>query len=89
MAFIRTAPGLAHRVINGTAYIVHSKTSMLHELNDTGTFVWNMVKHGASDRDIISRLIKEYDIDEKQAGEDLKDFIAELIKKGLVTRNDA
>ena len=41
--FIKTE-NLASRVIEGQAFIINTKTSMLHELDATGTFIWNLIE---------------------------------------------
>ena len=35
---------LAARVIEGKAFIINTKSSTLHELDETGTFIWKLIE---------------------------------------------
>ena len=47
-------------------------------LNQTGIFLWKILEGGADEADLIKALTSEYDIDEKTAAEDVKDFLNTL-----------
>jgi len=43
MKSIVKASHLAARVIEGRAFIINTKTSTLHELDEVGTFIWKLI----------------------------------------------
>ena len=55
----------------------------VYTLNETGAFIWELIDGKRDVEDIISELIKEYDIDESSAREDILSFI-EKVKKYLI-----
>lgn len=75
---------LAWRIIEGQAFIVNTKTSHLHELNMTATFVWEHID-GKNGIDELAKLLSgEYDIDPSAAAKDVSELLGTLRKDGLV-----
>ena len=52
--------------------------------NDTGAFLWNCLENDISEEELLSTMLKEYDIDEATAISDLKDFINKLTEAELL-----
>jgi Coenzyme PQQ synthesis protein D (PqqD) len=75
---------IAHRIIEGQAYIINSKTSTLHELDETGTFIWKLLEKGKAPREIAESLAANYDVSTEQAFKDTKEFLCELETKGIL-----
>jgi SynChlorMet cassette protein ScmD len=53
-------------------------------LNPTGVFVWKRLDGHHEVGGILTELRKEYEEVPEEAGEDLQDFIRQLIRRGLV-----
>ena len=47
-------------------------------LNETGVFMWNILKNGATKNDLVNAVISEYDIDKETASADIDAFLAKL-----------
>ncbi len=47
-------------------------------LNETGVFMWNVLKNGATVDELINAVIAEYDIDKEIASADCNEFIEKL-----------
>ena len=47
-------------------------------LNETGVFMWNILKDGTTLEELIDAVIKEYDIDKETATKDTTDFVEKL-----------
>lgn len=75
---------LAYRTIDGKAYIVNSKDSMLHELNGAGTFIWSLLDAPRSENEITSELTEEFAVSEREARKDAAEFLAILKSKKLI-----
>lgn len=53
-------------------------------LNETGAFLWNELVKGATEQDLISALLNEYDVSEEIATEDVKTFVDNLKQANLI-----
>lgn len=47
-------------------------------LNETGVFMWNVLKDGTSLDALIDKVVAEYDIDKETATADTTDFVEKL-----------
>ena len=53
-------------------------------LNETGAFLWNLLKDGAETKDLVDSLVKEYDVEEQTAAKDVDEFLSSLRERGLI-----
>jgi hypothetical protein len=53
-------------------------------LNETGAFVWELLEEGLSEDEIVERIVNEFDVDITQAKNDIRYFLQELMKHGLI-----
>ena len=53
-------------------------------LNETGAFLWNILKEGAEPDELAAHLVEEYEVDEATARKDVEIFLSRLREKGLV-----
>jgi hypothetical protein len=53
-------------------------------LNETGAFVWELLEKGLSEDEIVERIVNEFDVDITQAKNDIRYFLQELMKHGLI-----
>ncbi len=75
---------LAFQIISGEAFIVDSEKSMLHNLNETGTLIWKNLLKGKEKKEIISNMLKNFNVSEKEAKKDYLNFLKELKSKNLL-----
>ena len=54
------------------------------KLNKSGAFVFELIQAETSKKDIIDKIVKKYDIDEKTASEDLIEYIETFKAAGLI-----
>ncbi len=55
-------------------------------LNAIGKDIWTILETPTSYADLLSALMKIYDVDEAQCQQDVEAFLAELLKNNLVHR---
>lgn len=48
------------------------------KLNETAAFIWNKIKDGANEGEIVAALCDEYDVDEIQASVDVANILKNL-----------
>ena len=53
-------------------------------LNETGAFLWKRLEEGATEEQLKSALLNEYEVEEQIAENDIKAFISKLTEKGLL-----
>jgi len=87
MADLKSVPLQSPSVVTrktGNEYILVPVTdniadmNSVYTLNETGAFLWELIDGENNIEDIIEALIREYDIDEKTATNDVLEFINEM-----------
>ena len=60
---------------------VGTRTKDLHgmiALNETGAFLWNLLKDDQTEENLVGKLMEEYEVDVKRASASVKRLIVEL-----------
>ena len=52
-------------------------------INETGKFIWELMQDGIEKEDLLDKYIKEYNISEEEAKEDIKTFIQILLDNNI------
>ena len=68
----------------GEGVVLFPETGLLFHLNETGLFVYKKLKEGYSIKETAKELSKEYEVDEMQALEDVKEFVLSMKEKGYL-----
>jgi len=74
----------AARKIDDLFYVMHPDTSELHNFNDVGTRIWELIDGERSVEDIVGVVTEEYEVDEATARTDVLEFVAALQEKDLI-----
>ena len=53
-------------------------------LNEVGAEIWKLLPEVESEDEIVSRLLEQYEVDEKTLRADVSDFLASLKSLGIV-----
>lgn len=67
-------------------YVVQNNSFYL--LEDTGYFLWKLIKNNNSLELIVEIMVKTYNISKKQAILDIKQFVENLIKIGVLLNEE-
>lgn len=82
---IRRNPEIAFQKICGQYFLVDTKKSYLYELNESASFFWEIIgKKGLDIEKIITRILDEYEVEEKILRGDLIEFIQKLSRYDLI-----
>lgn len=57
---------------------------MMMTLNETGAFLWNQLKEGKSEEELVDALLAEYCVEHETAAADVKEFLQALSEKGVL-----
>ena len=52
--------------------------NMMITLNETGSFLWEKLTHGAQEEDLVNAILAEYDTDRETAAKSVTAFVAKL-----------
>ena len=53
-------------------------------VNETGVFLWEGIESGKTEAELLESMLKEYDIDEETAKQDIKEFIDMLKENNIL-----
>jgi hypothetical protein len=70
--------------LEGGAVLLHMGTKRYYSLNETGALVWQLLEEGATERDVVTRLVDHYTVAARDAEAAVGDLLAELLAEGLV-----
>lgn len=81
--------GFIFRKIAGDNVIVPigqqiSQFNGLIKINDTGAFLWNLLKDGSTERELVEKLQEEYEIDKELAQKDVATFVEILKERDMI-----
>ena len=54
------------------------------KLNETGAMLWNLLKDGCGEDDLVRALTAEYEVSTEQAGADVEEYLAKLRDAGCL-----
>jgi len=71
--------------INNKWYILEKNKKTMRELNEVGSFIWELLINVYSLKNLVSRVCKEYQVKEEVAENDIQKFISEYVKEGYIS----
>ena len=81
-------PALAWRGIQDETIIISPSESVMHELNETGSFLWKQIDGHRNVNDLANLLTEAYDVSREKALEDTAALLVELSSRKLVVPAD-
>lgn len=69
-------PDVSWQVVEGQAVLIHNRLGEIHVLNEVGSIVWENLEKGVDE--IVRIILKDYDVEEDVARNDVENFINEL-----------
>lgn len=54
-------------------------------VNEVGVSLWKMLQEEVTFDDLVEGILKEYDVDEEIAREDIREFLDRIIESGILT----
>lgn len=81
--------GLNWREIDGEVVVLDIERSHYLNLNATGCVLWLMLAEGATERQLVDKLIAEFAVTEPTARDDVEAFVASCRENGLLADSGA
>ena len=80
--------GFVIREVAGQTVVLPSGSelnlNMMITLNDTGKFLWSLLENEIQEDELVSAILKDYDVDEVTAKNAVANFIASLLEHGFL-----
>ena len=77
-------PALAWREIDDETIIISPNDSVMHELNDTGSFLWKNIDGRKSAAELAELLVENYEVTPDIALSDTEALLQEMCSRKLV-----
>ena len=81
-------PRSAGRMIDGQAFVMTPEDNKLHSLNGCGSWIWALAEQGITLAQIATEVAARYDVPPLQAADDAQVFLEELLRRGILIRED-
>lgn len=73
---------------DGTGLIFDPNTNAALSVNKTGVYLWNRMKEGATEQEMVAGLLERYSgVTEEQAAADVKAFLQNLRERSLLAED--
>lgn len=72
------------RFLDNETVVFSDDGQLVHQLNDTGAEIWEMLDGKTSITQIVNKIYEEFDVQKEEAETEVKLFIETLHKKGLI-----
>ena len=82
--FWQKDPALAWREIDDETVIISPNDSVMHELNDTGSFLWKNIDGKKSAAELAELLVQNYEVAPDVALSDTQSLLEEMSSRKLV-----
>jgi hypothetical protein len=80
--------GLNWREIDGEVVVLDVERSHYLNLNPTGCVLWLMLAEGANERQLVNKLIAEFDVTEPTARADVEAFVTSCRENDLLADSE-
>lgn len=81
-------PRIASRVLAGEAVVVTPHDSLLHQLDEVGTFLWERATGERPLSALVDELCESYEVDRETAERDAEEFVQALVERGMLVLKD-
>jgi hypothetical protein len=80
-------PDLIWRVLSDETIVLSPRDGAYCVLNGLGSVIWQLLSEQHSLADIEQVLVRNYEVSEEQAREDVGDFLTDLSQRGLLLQD--
>ena len=79
-------PQVLSRLVGDETVLLNLESGIYFGLDGVGNYIWEAVSAGKTLAETIDVIVAEYDVTEQQAQDDVLEFAANLVERGLLTR---
>ncbi len=74
------------RELSGVTYLLNPHELTIHTLNDTASFLWQLIGKKTTIDTLARRLVTSYNVTPKTAKQDVVKFVTQYITHGMIRR---
>jgi len=75
---------VVERRLGGRVIILTPENSTVHELDETGSRIWQLLEEPKSITTLAHAIVNEYEVSDDRAQWDITEFIRQLMGKGVL-----
>ena len=79
-------PDVRIQLVDGEALVLDDQNGLIHQLNQTASFVRSQCDGKSSTAEIAQRLVQEFDVEDIVAAKDVSGIIDQLLELNLLTK---
>jgi hypothetical protein len=83
---LRRARSVASQTLDGEGVLLHLASGTYFTLNETGTFVWDLLARERTPAELLEALVDAFEVDRETARLDLDELLEDLAARGLIDR---
>jgi Coenzyme PQQ synthesis protein D (PqqD) len=77
-------PNVTFQRLGDELVVVNLESDTIYTLNATAAMVWELLQNGSDIEDVRTRLLAEYDVEDKTIDRELGEAFAKLMNFGLI-----
>lgn len=83
--YFRPARNISARIVDGQLIILQPGSDELLRFNEVASFIWSVLEKQPADLEsLVEAIVDEFEVDDRQAEEDLAIFLSEMQAQGLI-----
>ena len=67
--------------------IVSLENHEVYFSNEVGAFIWEQLKKGHDDEEILKSILENFEVEEEVARADLEEFLEKLLERNIIFKN--
>lgn len=79
---------VTHAELDDEVVVLDTRTGTYFSVDGAGTRIWELLRKGATEEQIVQRILREYDVEPDAARADVAEFLRMLAERGLIREED-
>jgi len=80
---------VTHAELDDEVVLLDTRSGTYFSIDGVGIRIWESLRKGATEGQIVQRIVREYDVAPEVARADVAAFLAILVARGLIWEEDA
>ena len=81
---LRLSPEVLFQEVSGEMVLLDLESEQYFGLDTVGARIWSLMESGASERELVDRLLAEYEVGRETLEKDVAELLDQLAEAGLI-----
>ncbi len=81
---LQRKPGMLFNEIDGEVVMLSIENSEYYGMDKVGSRIWQLLENPMSFKDLVAKLMEEYEVTEEQCRQETLDFVKKMTEKKLL-----